>query len=320
MPGDETASRGLLCGESTLIARTALEAAPASVAGGRRILWKREDLHELGSFKWRGALPALERYRSLGADAVVTASTGNHGAAAAWAARRLRMRATIFAPNGASREKLDRIETAGGEIQIAGSDLDEAKDAAKRFAAARRIPFFEDGAEPAQYGGYGEIADEVLDALGTAPGTIVVPTGNGALIGGIGLAMRRRAPSVRVVSAVARSAPVMAISYAARREIPCTEMATFADGLAVRVAIPMAVDLMVRVVDEVRLVSEREIAVALGLYALCGIRAEGAAGAGLAAALRDTPLADPVVVVLTGRNIDEGLYRRAVDAPDSFPE
>lgn len=281
---------------------------------------KREDLHELGSFKWRGALPALERYRALGAGSVITASTGNHGAAAAWAARRLGMRATVFAPLDASREKLRRIEAAGGEIRLVGRDLDIAKDAARREASARRIPFFEDGAEPAQYGGYGMIAHEILDSLGNEPGTVVVPTGNGALIAGIGLVLRKRAPSARVVAAVAKSAPVMALSYAAGHPVSHADMATFADGLAVRVAIPAAVELMVQVVQEVRLVSEREIAGAMGLYAAAGIRAEGAAGAGLAAALRAPALPEPLVIVVTGRNIDEELYRRAVEETDSFPE
>ena len=281
---------------------------------------KREDRHELGSFKWRGALPALERYRSLGADAVVTASTGNHGAAAAWAARRLGMRAAVFAPLGASREKLGRIEEAGGKIRLVGRDLDQAKDAARRDASARRVPFFEDGAEPAQYGGYGMIAHEILDALGEEPGTVVVPTGNGALIAGIGLVLRKRAPSARLVAAVAKSAPVMALSHAAGRPVLCTEMATFADGLAVRVAIPSAVELMVQVVQEVRLVSEREIALAMRQYAGAGIRAEGAAGAGLATALRGPALPEPLVVVVTGSNVDEDVYRRAIEEPDSFPE
>jgi threonine dehydratase len=298
---------------------SSLDLAPASIAGARRMFLKREDLHELGSFKWRGALPALERYRALGADAVITASTGNHGAATAWAARRLGMRATVFAPLDASREKLGRIEGYSGEIRQVGRDLDEAKDAARRDASARRIPFFEDGAEPAQYGGYGMIAHEILDSLEDEPGTVVVPTGNGALIAGIGLVLRKRAPSVRLVAAVAKAAPVMAISYSAGHAVPCVDMATFADGLAVRVAIPSAVDLMLQVVSEVRLVSEREIAGAMSLYAADGIRAEGAAGAGLAAALQPPALPDPVVVIVTGRNIDEGLYRRAIEEPGSFP-
>ena len=67
---------------------TPLEEAPPALARGRRLLLKREDAHELGAFKWRGALPSLRRYRERGADAVVTASTGNHGAATAWAAQR----------------------------------------------------------------------------------------------------------------------------------------------------------------------------------------------------------------------------------------
>lgn len=301
-----------------MTAPTPLEPAPASVSGGRRLYWKREDLHELGSFKWRGALPALGRYRELGASSIITASTGNHGAAAAWAARRLGMRATVFAPTHASQEKLGRIESAGGEIRLVGRDLDEAKDAARREAAGLRVPFFEDGAEPAQYGGYGAIANEILDALGSDVGTIVVPTGNGALVAGIGLVVRQRAPSVRVVAAVAKNAPVMALSYAAGHAVPCEEMATFADGLAVRVAIPSAVELMVRVADEVRLVPERAIAAALQTYARAGIRAEGAAGAGLAAALEGPALPEPVVALVTGRNIDEHLYRRALEAPESF--
>ena len=72
---------------------------------GRRLLLKREDVHELGAFKWRGALPVLERYAADGADAVVTASTGNHGAATAWAAARLRLEAVVYAPATASRAR-----------------------------------------------------------------------------------------------------------------------------------------------------------------------------------------------------------------------
>ena len=75
----------------------------------------------------------------------------------------------------------------------------------------------------------------------------------------------------------------MAWSWKAGRAVPCDRMATFADGLAVRVAIPRAVEVLRRVVDRVELVSEREIARAVGRLASAGIRVEGAAAAGLAA-------------------------------------
>jgi threonine dehydratase len=142
---------------------TPLEEAPASLAGGRSLFLKREDLHELGAFKWRGALPALRRYRDDGAEAVVTASTGNHGAASAWAAMRLGVRAVVFGPEDASRAKVAVIGELGAELRLVGADLDEAKDRARAFAAERRLPFFEDGAEPAQFDGYAEIATELLE-------------------------------------------------------------------------------------------------------------------------------------------------------------
>ena len=72
-----------------MAAPTPLEPAPPGLTRRKSVYLKREDVHELGAFKWRGALPTLERYRDGGAETVVTASTGNHGAATAWAAGRL---------------------------------------------------------------------------------------------------------------------------------------------------------------------------------------------------------------------------------------
>jgi threonine dehydratase len=97
-------------------------------------------------------------------------------------------------------------------------------------------------------------------------------------------------------------------------------MGTFADGLAVRVAIPYAVTVMRRVADRMLLVSEREIARALGAAAASGLRMEGAAAAGLAALPRLDDVSGPIVAVVTGSNIDDELYRRAVEDPDSFPD
>src|SRR5688572_11303559 len=137
-------------------APTPLEPAPPALSGGRQVFLKREDVHELGAFKWRGALPVLTAYREAGADTVVTASTGNHGAATAWAAARLGLKALVYAPEGATRAKLALIEPLGAEIRLLGSDLDEAKEKGRRHADERGLPFFEDGAEMAQYEGRSE--------------------------------------------------------------------------------------------------------------------------------------------------------------------
>jgi threonine dehydratase len=295
-----------------------LERAPADIGNGLDFWWKREDAHELGAFKWRGALPTVAAYQERGATAVVTASTGNHGAAVAWASRKVGMRAMVYAPAGASIAKLALIDGLGAEIRIAGTDLDFAKDEGKRFAAEASLPFFEDGIEPTQYEGYGAIADEIVDGMPEPPSAVVVPVGNGALIGGIGRALQRRSPGTLVIGAVAKEAPVMALSWEAGRAVECESMTTFADGLAVRVAIPEAVALLERVVDRMVPVSERAIALAMGACARAAVRVEPAAAAGLAALPAISGVEGPIVAILTGRNVDDEVWRKAVENPDAF--
>ena len=133
---------------------TPLEPAPGEIAGGRSdVFLKREDVHELGAFKWRGALPVIEAYRDGGATAVVTASTGNHGAATAWAASRPACGRSCSRPRRA-RAKLELIERHGAEIRLTGADFDQANRGGRlccgqgaaavrgrrRVAPVRRLP------------------------------------------------------------------------------------------------------------------------------------------------------------------------------------
>jgi threonine dehydratase len=287
--------------------------------GGRRLLLKREDTHELGSFKWRGALPTLEEFKRNGVETVITASTGNHGAATAWSAQRLGMRVIVFAHETASRTKIGKIEELGAEVRLVGSDFDEAKDAAERLAQEQGV-LFVDGMERQQYEGYSAIGEEILDQLETPPAALVVPVGNGALLGGIGMGICRRAPVVERVGVVSKSAPVMALSWEAGGPVDSEESATFADGLAVRVAIPEAVEVLGEFASRMVQVSEREIARAVGAYADAEIRVEGAAAAALAAVPQLDDLGGPLVLIVTGRNIDDELFTRACSEPDSFPD
>lgn len=294
---------------------TPLEPAPAALAGGRPLFLKREDAHELGAFKWRGALPALEGFRERGADAVVTASTGNHGAATAWAAERTGMRAVVFLPAEASAAKLRLLADLGAELHQEGADVDESKDHARAYAAEHRLPFFEDGAEPAQYAGYEAIGREIVEQLGERPGLVPVPVGNGALLIGVARGLGGGAAGV-----VSKEAPVMAWSVAAGRPVECERSRTFADGLAVRVAVPLAVQELVGLGTPFVEVSERAIARAVGAFAEVGIRVEGSAGASLAALEALPPADGPVVLMVCGSNIDDELHRRAVEDPESFPD
>ena len=294
---------------------TPLEQAADSLARGRPLFLKREDQHELGAFKWRGALPTLERFRAAGTESVVTASTGNHGAATAWAAARTGMRAVVFAPEAASQAKMARLSELGAELHLVGEDLDASKDLAREFASERGLAFFEDGAEPAQFEGYEAIGREIVQQLGERPARVVVPVGNGALL--IGVA--RGLEGDGAVGVVAKEAPVMALSVAAGHPVDCDRCATFADGMAVRVAVPRAVEELVRLRVPFVEVSERALAEAVGAFAAAGIRVEGSAAAALAALAVLEPVEGPTVLVVTGSNIDDELHRRAVEQPESFP-
>lgn len=269
----------------------------------------REDEHELGAFKWRGALAVLEEKRP---EVVVTASTGNHGAATAWAAKRVGARAIVFVPHGATAAKVALIEAQGAELRIEGSDMDEAKAAARAHAAEIGAFFFEDGAEPAQFDGYAQIGHGLLDAL-PDPAAVVAPVGNGALAIGIFRALAERAPATERIAVAAVEAPAMYESWRAGRPVDSDRCATFADGLAVRVAIPLAVRELNALVHRFELVGEDELEAAMRAYAKHRIRVEGAAAAPLALALREE-LPRPLVLIVTGRNVDDAVYHRILTA------
>lgn len=294
---------------------TPLEPAPGGLSDRDRLWLKREDLHEVGSFKWRGALPVLRQYADAGARAVVTVSTGNHGAATAWAAQRTGLRAIVFVPEGSSPPKLAMLRDLGAQVEEVGADLDESKDTAREVAAERGLAFFEDGAEPAQWSGYEEIGREVADALGERPARILVAVGNGALLVGVARSLPGSA-----VGVVARNAPVMARSVARGEALTHPSCDTFADGMAVRVAVPRAVSELVELGVPMVEVSEREIATGVRRFAAAGIRVEGSPGAALAADELLEPATGATVVIVCGRNIDDGLHRRAVEAPETFPD
>ena len=269
-------------------------------------IWlKREDEHELGAFKWRGAQAVLEQLRP---PVVVTASTGNHGAATAWAAAHAGVRAIVFVPQEASAAKVALIQAQGAELYRVGADMDEAKAAARAYAAEHDAFFFEDGAEPAQFDGYEAIGNELLDEL-PEPGAVVVPVGNGALAIGVLRAFAKRAPKALRVAVAAEEAPAMWESWHAGVPVDSDRCTTFADGLAVRVAIPLAVAELNPLVQQFELVSEAELEQAMRAYAEDGIRVEGAAAAPLALARREW-LPRPLVLIVTGRNVDDALYNR----------
>jgi threonine dehydratase len=250
---------------------------------GARVVCKLETLNPIRSFKGRGTdhyVATLEDRAPL-----VCASAGNFGQGLAWAGRARGHAVTVFAAESANSLKLDRMRALGAEVRLAGHDFDAAKDAARAHAGRVGARYVEDGREPAIAEGAGTIAVE-LGAWPEPLDALLVPLGNGALAAGIGTWMRAHAPATRLVAVCAAAAPSMARSLAEGRVVTTERADTVADGIAVRVPIPEALDDLRPVLDEVLLVEESHLLDAVRLVARhAGVIVEPAGIAGVAALL-----------------------------------
>ena len=279
---------------------------------GVPVIVKVETVNPIGSFKGRGtwvAIAAMAGEGRIGPQrAVVCASAGNFGQGVAYVARALGIRPVVFCSTRANRGKVERMRALGATVIPAGEDFDAARGAAEAYARDRDAEHIVDGDDMRISTGAATLALELTDAVVAgqlpAPAIVSVPVGNGALVNGVGAWLRAALPGCRVVGIQAEGAPAMTLSWRAGRPIDTQSAATFADGIAARVAIPRAVELMAGRVDEMRLVSEAELLAAQAeLTATLGITVEGAAAASWAGLLAGERPPGPALVIITGSNI-----------------
>jgi threonine dehydratase len=282
---------------------------------GAPVIVKVETTNPIRSFKGRGtwvAITALAEEGRIGPDRpVVCVSAGNFGQGVAFAARALGIPAVVFCSTRANSGKVARMRMLGADVQERGDDFDDARGQSEAYVAANDAELLVDGDDPRISTGAGTLALEVTDAIdaGVLPtlSSIIVPVGNGALLNGVGAWLRATAPATRIVGVQAAAADAMTRSWQAGRAIDTDSAATYADGIASRVAIPRAVELMAGRVDDMLTVSEEDLRSAQAtLTEELGITVEGAAAASWAGALieRDRGMTSgPVVVIATGSNV-----------------
>ncbi len=281
---------------------------------------KLETEQPTGSFKLRGAANKLlslsEAERERG---VVAMSSGNHGRAVAYVAGRLGVPATVFVSGRVPRHKQEAITALGAEVVVGGADLDAADAAARRLVSEQGRTWVSPFDDAAVIAGQGTIGLEILDDL---PGVadVVVPLSGGGLISGIALTVKAGAPATRVVGVSQERGPAMYESLRAGRIVPVVEEDTLADALAGGLGeenlhtMAMVADL----VDDIALVSERQIAAAMA-WALSAedLTVEGGGAVGLAALLagvvRPRP---PAVVVVSGGNVAQETLAAVVGDSD----
>ena len=309
---DVRAARKLLDG---VIRMTPLEHSRVlAAAAGGPVHLKCENLQRTGSFKIRGAYTRICRLtpeqRAVG---VVAASAGNHAQGVALAAQLLHTRATVFMPVSAALPKVDATRNYGAEVRLAGGSVDEALELATEYEAETGAVLVHPFDHPDIVAGQGTVGLEILEQCPEVR-TVLVGTGGGGVVAGIGVAIKAMRPDVAVIAVQAEAAAAYPASLAAGHPIPLDRMATMADGIAVGRPGDLPFELVRNVVDEVVTVSEAAISKAL---LLCLERAkqvvEPAGAAAVAAVLAEPRRWEPpMVAVLTGGNIDPVLLMRVV--------
>jgi threonine dehydratase len=297
-------------------APTRLVAAPyLSAAAGENVYLKLETELPTSSFKVRGAFWALaQRMSRESVREVVASSTGNHGAAVAYAAKQFGIKAKIFLPTNCNPVKRGRIACLGAAIvEGGGGDLASAYALAAEYAKQPGVYFLNDATDADLPAGPATIGCEILEQL---PKTraIFVPMGDTALIRGIAAAVRRIAPQVKIVGVQAERAPSYYLSWKKGKVVGTETCDTIADGLATRTPEAANVRDVKNLVDDVVLVSEEQMLRAIEVLLLEEhVLGEPAGAASTAALLKcGTGHGEDVVLVVSGANISREVLRRAV--------
>ncbi|MBC7986112.1 MAG: threonine ammonia-lyase [Sphingomonadaceae bacterium] len=286
----------------TLYSRTLSQLAGADV-------WlKFDNLQFTASFKERGALNTLLQLGdNAKARGVIAASAGNHAQGVAYHGARLGIPVTIVMPKHTPTIKVQQTEGHGATVVLKGERFDDAQAHAYELAAERELTFVHPFDDPDIAAGQGTAAIEMLE---DAPeiDTLAVPIGGGGLISGMGTAAKAINPEIRVIGCEAELYPS---AYARFKgvEMVC-EGDTLAEGIAVKEPGKFTIGVIRQIVDDIVLVSERELerAVAL-LLQIEKTVVEGAGSAGLAAVLAHPEVfrGRKIGLILAGGNIDTRL-------------
>jgi threonine dehydratase len=292
---------------------------PLSERIGVPVVVKLETANPIGSFKGRGTWLAMSELMAAGRvgerAGVVVASAGNFGQGVAYAGRAMGIPVIVLAATSANPAKVAAMRRLGADVRTVGEDFDAARLAAADLADGSSWHLLVDGEDPWIAIGAGTIALELGDAIsrGDLPALdrFYVPVGNGALIAGIGTWFRSLPSAPRIIGVQAAGAPAMTLSWRERRAIETASADTIADGIAARVPVPAALELMIEVVDEMLLVDDDQIVAATREMSVAvPATIEPAAGAAWAAVRTATSHAAAIGVLVTGGNV----------APDGLSE
>ena len=276
---------------------------------------KTENLQVTGSFKLRGAYYKISQLsEEEKARGIIACSAGNHAQGVALAASRMGIRSIICMPDGAPISKVEATKALGAEVVLVPGAYDDAYEKACLLKEELGATFIHPFDDEDVIAGQATIGLEVLNQLPEVE-VILVPIGGGGLAAGIACAVKSLKPDVKIYGVQAQNASAFEESFHAKKILPHETVATFADGIAVKVPGNTTFDLISRFVDDIVTVSEDEIAAAiLALIEKQKLIAEGAGAVPVAAAMfgKVDIKNKKTVCILSGGNIDVNILSRVI--------
>jgi len=299
------------------IRKTPLDHSPSlSELINGEVYLKLENVQKTGSFKFRGA---ISKITSLSTDqrnkGVVTASTGNHGAAVSLAMKILDVNGKIVVPKNIARNKLENIKKLGGIVEFYRKDCIESEFRAQEISKESGSAYISPYNDPDIVTGQGTIAVELDNQLNNID-EVIVSVGGGGLISGIGGYLNQVQPKTQMVACSPKNSCVMYESLNAGRILDLPSKQTLSDGTAGGVEEgSITFDICKEIIDDFVLVTEREIA--------SGIRTainddhqliEGSAGAAIAALFKrkKTLIGKRVIIIICGGNINSNTLHKVL--------
>ena len=283
---------------------------------GANVFLKLENLQFTGSFKLRGAFNKLlsltPQQRAAGC---VAASSGNHGAAVAFAMSKLDTKGVIFVPEGTSTTKVDAIKRAGGDVRFFGTDGLDTEMHARDYAAENGMCYLSPYNDEDVVAGQGTCGVEIAKQLPQVD-AIFLAVGGGGLISGVGSFLKSVNPTMSVIACQPAASAVMTESVKAGEILELPSQPTLSDGTAGGIeADAITFDLCRTVTDDYVVVSEDQIAEAMRQFIDAHhMLPEGAAGVALAGLRHraDSYKGKIVVVIICGGNISRETLKEVI--------
>ena len=274
---------------------------------GANVYFKLENLQYTGSFKLRGAMNKLlsltDEEKGRG---VVTASTGNHGAAFAYGLSKVEGSGVVFVPENASRTKVEAIERLGAEVRHVGNDCSETEAYARQYAKKNKMTHMPPYNDVKAIGGQGTIAFELAKQLDQID-AVFVALGGGGMISGIGGFLKPQSPGVQIIGCSPQNSQVMIQSVKAGKILDLPSLPTLSDGTAGGIEPgSITLDLCREFVDAYITVTEEEIKESLREFMQTQhMLIEGSAAVAVAAFKKqaDRLAGKNVAVIICGGNI-----------------